>query len=142
MKDLKVYYMREAISVAKNAGTPYGAVLIQPETGEKVALPNSVKADRDTSAHAEMNVIRKAQQMGIKTKGSVLFSTCEPCPMCTMAAVWAGVAKIYFGATIDDAAAHGHQVKVYCKEITDKAWYDITVEGALEREGCIALFGL
>jgi tRNA(Arg) A34 adenosine deaminase TadA len=140
MKDLKAYYMQAAIQKAESAGTPYGAVLLQPETGEKVVVANSVKADADPTAHAEVNAIRKARKSGIPTAGSILFSTCEPCPMCAMAAVWAGVSKIYFGATIDDAAAHGHQVKIYCREIAEKAWYDIKVEGSVLQEDCVALF--
>ncbi|WP_421946763.1 nucleoside deaminase [Phaeodactylibacter xiamenensis] len=140
MKDLKAYYMQAAIQKAESAGTPYGAVLLQPETGGKVIVANSVKADADPTAHAEVNAIRQARKLGISTTGSILFSTCEPCPMCAMAAVWAGVSKIYFGATIDDAAAHGHQVKIYCREIAEKAWYDIKVEGGVLQEDCVALF--
>lgn len=140
MKDLKVYYMQAAIRKAKAAGTPYGAVLLQPETGQKVIVANSVKADGDPTAHAEVNAIRQARKSGFPTAGSILFSTCEPCPMCAMAAVWAGVSRVYFGATIDDAAAHGHQVKIYCREIAEKAWYDIKVEGGVLQEDCVALF--
>ncbi|KGE88261.1 MAG: nucleoside deaminase [Phaeodactylibacter xiamenensis] len=140
MKDLKAYYMQAAIQKAESAGTPYGAVLLQPETGGKVIVANSVKADADPTAHAEVNAIRQARKLGISTTGSILFSTCEPCPMCAMAAVWAGVSKIYFGATIDDAAAHGHQVKIYCREIAEKAWYDIKVEGGVLQEDCVGLF--
>lgn len=140
MKDLKVYYMQAAIEAAKAAATPYGAVLLQPGSGEKVVVANSVKQDQDPTAHAEVNAIRQARRQGLETQGSILFSTCEPCPMCAMAAVWAGVSEIYFGATIDDAAAHGHQVKIYCKDIAGKAWYDITVEGAVLREDCKLLF--
>ncbi|MEQ8706608.1 MAG: nucleoside deaminase [Phaeodactylibacter sp.] len=140
MKELKTYYMQAAINEAEAAGTPYGAVLLQPETGAKVIAANSVKADQDPTAHAEVNAIRQARQQGIATQGSILFATCEPCPMCAMAAVWAGVSKIYYGATIDDAAAHGHQVKIYCRDIAEQAWYDITVEGEVLREACTALF--
>ncbi len=140
MKDFELRYMREAIAAAKQANTPYGAVLLQPETGQKVALPNRVRADADPTAHAEVNVLREAGRREVDTKGSLLFSTCEPCPMCAMAAVWAGVSRIYFGATIDDAAAHGHQVKIYCREIAELAWYDLEVQGGLLRQECQALF--
>lgn len=132
--------MRVAAEAAKAAGTPYGALLLQPETGARVVVANSVKADNDPTAHAEVNAIRQARQQGVKTQGAILFSTCEPCPMCAMAAVWAGVSSIFFGATIDDAAAHGHQVKIYCRDIASKAWYDIAVEGEVLREDCAALF--
>lgn len=140
MKDLKDHYMQAAIQAAKTENTPYGAVLLQPETGAKVIVANSVKADQDPTAHAEVNAIRQARRQGIDTHGSILFSTCEPCPMCAMAAIWAGVSKIYFGATIDDAAAYGHQVKIYCQDIANEAWYAIDVEGAVLREDCKALF--
>lgn len=140
MKDLKTFYMQAAIRKAESAGTPYGAVLLQPETGEKVIVANSVKSSQDPTAHAEVNAIRQAGKAGMSTAGSILFSTCEPCPMCAMAAVWAGVSKIYFGATIDDAAAHGHQVKIYCQDIAAKAWYDVEVEGGVLQENCKALF--
>lgn len=140
MKDLKTYYMQLAVKEATAAGTPYGAVLLQPETGQKVIIANSVKADQDPTAHAEVNAIRRARQQGVATKGGILFSTCEPCPMCAMAAVWAGVSEIYYGATIDDAAAYGHQVKIYCREIAEQAWYSLKVEGEILREDCKALF--
>lgn len=140
MKDLKTYYMQAAVREAASKGTPYGAVLLQPGTGQKIIVANSVKADEDPTAHAEVNAIRRAGREGVPTKGSILFSTCEPCPMCAMAAVWAGVSEIYFGATIDDAAAYGHQVKIYCRDIAKKAWYGIKVEGGIMQEDCRALF--
>lgn len=132
--------MQAAIAAAKSAGTPYGAVLLQPETGQKVVVANSVKADADPTAHAEVNAIREAGRQGIATKDSILFSTCEPCPMCAMAAVWAGVKEIYYGATIDDAAEYGNQIGIYCREIADKAWYPMQVEGGVLREKCFHLF--
>jgi tRNA(Arg) A34 adenosine deaminase TadA len=139
MKDFKERYMQAAISAAQAAGTPYGAVLLQPETGQKVVVANSVKADADPTAHAEVNALREAGRQGLATKGSILFSTCEPCPMCAMAAVWAGVKEIYYGATIDDAAEYGNQVKIYCREIADKAWYPMQVEGEVLRADCCRL---
>ncbi len=140
MKDIEKKYMKAAIEAARQAGTPYGAVLLQPETGQKIVIANSVKADADPTAHAEVNALREAGKQGIATPGSVLFSTCEPCPMCAMAAVWAGVSHIYYGATIDDAAQHGNQVRIYCREVAAKAWYELPVEGGVLRDECRSLF--
>ncbi len=140
MKDFEARYMKKAIEAARQANTPYGALLLNPETGRQVVMANSVAKDKDPSAHAEINALRAAGRGGMDTKGCILFSTCEPCPMCAMAVVWAGVAKVYFGASIDDAARYGNQVKIYCRDIAEEAWYDLEVEGGILREACMALF--
>ena len=58
-------------------------------------------------AHAEVNAIRSAcVKMGtFNLSGCVLYTSCEPCPMCLGAIYWAHIDKIYYGATQYDAAA-------------------------------------
>lgn len=133
-------YMAEAIRCARENGTPYAAMLFDPESGHKIVAANSVRADKDPTAHAEVNAIRRAAAAGMDLKRCVLISTCEPCPMCAMASVWAGVRRIYFGATIDDAARFGRQVDIYCEEIAERSWYDVEVAGGVLRADCVALF--
>lgn len=140
MKEFEAHYMKKAIEAAQQANTPFGALLLAPNTGQQAVMANSVAQDKDPSAHAEMNVLRAAGQKGMETQGSILFSTCEPCPMCAMAVVWAGVAKVYFGASIDDAARYGNQVKIYCRDIAEAAWYDLEVEGGILHAACLELF--
>ncbi len=57
--------------------------------------------DNDPSAHAEINAIRIACRAGGSPNipGAVLYSSCEPCPMCYSTAYWAGVSKIYYAAS-------------------------------------------
>ena len=64
-----------------------------------------LKLDNDPTAHAEVNAIRKAcaQTGNFKLDGCVVYSSCEPCPMCLSALYWAGVKKIYYGNTKTDA---------------------------------------
>ena len=66
---------------------------------------NTVTLDNDPTAHAEVNAIRKAcaQTGNFKLDGCVVYSSCEPCPMCLSALYWAGVKKIYYGNTKTDA---------------------------------------
>lgn len=132
--------MRAAIQCARKEGTPYGATLLHQPSGRQLVVANSVRAEGDPTAHAEVNAIRQGARQGINLRECWLISTCEPCPMCAMAAVWAGIRGIYFGASIDDAGHHGHQVKIYCREIADRAWYDLKVEGEILREDCLQLF--
>ena len=132
--------MRAAIEEARAAKTPYGAALYHSSSGESLVATNSVGASGDPTAHAEVNVIRTAAARSFPLQGAVLISTCEPCPMCAMAAVWAGIDAIHYGATIDDAARYGRQVKLYCREIAQRAWYDLSLHPGLYREACLELF--
>jgi len=80
MIDTIEYYMKEAIACAQERSTPYGATLLQPEEGKKVIAANAVGQDGDPTAHAEIVALRQANQQGVKLEGSILISTCEPCP--------------------------------------------------------------
>ena len=101
--------MREAIRLAdesvNNGGGPFGAVIVKD--GEIVAgSSNSVTIDNDPTAHAEVNTIRKAcRKLGtFDLSGCVIYTSCEPCPMCLGAIYWAHLDRIYYGNTRKDAA--------------------------------------
>ena len=103
-------YMREAIRLAdesvKNGGGPFGAVIVKD--GEIVAgRSNSVTIDNDPTAHAEVNTIREAcRKLGtFDLSDCVIYTSCEPCPMCLGAIYWARISRIYYGNTKKDAAA-------------------------------------
>ena len=102
-------FMREAIRLAdesvKNGGGPFGAVIVR--NGEIVAgSANSVTRDNDPTAHAEVNTIRQAcRKLGtFDLSDCVIYTSCEPCPMCLGAIYWARIKKVYYGNTKKDAA--------------------------------------
>ncbi len=102
-------FMRQAIALAvenvKNGGGPFGAVIVKD--GRVVATGvNRVVPNNDPTAHAEVNAIRAAcVRLGtFNLSGCVLYTSCEPCPMCLGAIYWAHIDKIYYGATQHDAA--------------------------------------
>ncbi len=105
-------YMRQAIlmadeSVAKGGG-PFGAVIVRD--GKIIAAcSNTVTLDNDPTAHAEVNTIRQAcRQLGtFDLAGATIYTSCEPCPMCLGAIYWAGIERIYYGNTRQDAAQAG-----------------------------------
>lgn len=105
-------FMRMAIEIAKESvakgGGPFGAVIVRD--GEVVASgSNSVTLLNDPTAHAEVGAIRAACQAvgSFDLKGCEIYSSCEPCPMCLSAIYWAGIERIYYANTRDDAAAIG-----------------------------------
>ena len=110
----KVYSDTEFIDMAaelaeenvRAGGGPFGAVIVKD--GEIVATGvNMVTRSNDPTAHAEVNAIRNAcSKLGtFKLDGCVVYSSCEPCPMCLSALYWAGVSRIYYGNTKEDADA-------------------------------------
>ncbi len=103
-------FMREAIRLAdesvKKGGGPFGAVIVKD--GEIIAgSSNSVTIDNDPTAHAEVNTIRQAcQKLGtFDLSDCVIYTSCEPCPMCLGAIYWAHLKCVYYGNTKKDAAA-------------------------------------
>ena len=106
-------FLRRAIAldtqnVVTGAGGPFAAVIAREGriVGEGV---NSVTAANDPTAHGEINAIRAAAKaLGTFTlAGCQLYTSCEPCPMCLVAAYWARIDAIYYGASAADAARAG-----------------------------------
>lgn len=101
-------FMRMAIEASvqnvRNGGGPFGAVIVR--RGEVVATGvNRVTANNDPTAHAEVSAIRAAcQQLGtFKLDDCVIYTSCEPCPMCLSAIYWSGIRQIFYGNTAQDA---------------------------------------
>ncbi len=124
---------------------PYGADILNTATGERLMrAANAVGPEHDPSAHAELRTIRLAcaQLKAPSLKGHTLYTTCEPCPMCMACCLWAGLDRVVYGATIDDASHFGGQIHVAAAEIARHADVDArcAVDGPVEREACLALF--
>lgn len=106
-------YMTMAIEMARkgmNAGEggPFGAVVVKD--GEVVGRGNNkVTSGCDPTAHAEVTAIRDAcaNLQTFQLDGCVLYTSCEPCPMCLGAIYWARPDKVYYGNTKSDAANIG-----------------------------------
>lgn len=107
-KDLAFLKQASDASLAsvERGGGPFGAVVVRGDEVITVAS-NSVTIDNDPTAHAEVNAIRSAcKKLGtFKLDGCYIYSSCEPCPMCLSALYWAGVDRIYYGNTKEDADA-------------------------------------
>src|ERR1700749_3908730 len=106
-------FMRMAIELSEHnvkqaAGGPFGAVIVKD--GVVVASSaNKVVQQNDPTAHAEVSAIRLAcQKLGTHNlEGCVIYTSCEPCPMCLGAIYWAHISTIYYGNTKADAANIG-----------------------------------
>ena len=101
-------HMRQAIELATEnvakGGGPFGAVIVRD--GQVLATGvNRVTANNDPTAHAEVSAIREAcSRLGtFDLSGAVIYSSCEPCPMCLGAIYWARIKHVYCGCNQQDA---------------------------------------
>lgn len=103
-------YMKIAFDEAydNQDGGPFGAIILK--NNEVIAIShNKVLKNNDPTAHAEVEAIRMAcSKLGTyDLTGCVLYTTCEPCPMCLSAIIWANIKEVYFGCTREDAESIG-----------------------------------
>ncbi|PST82293.1 tRNA-specific adenosine deaminase [Pedobacter yulinensis] len=120
-------FMRMAIELAEQnvsslKGGPFGAVVVKD--GEVVARSaNKVTSTNDPTAHAEVSAIRLAckELDSFDLSGCVIYTSCEPCPMCLGAIYWSRIQAIYYGNTKQDAAAAGFNDQFIYEELDKPA---------------------
>ncbi|WP_436497647.1 nucleoside deaminase [Actinokineospora sp. HUAS TT18] len=114
-------WLTEVVDLARKnvaeGGGPFGALVVR---GDEVLSrgTNQVTTDLDPTAHAEVVAIRLAcKAIGdFRLNGCVLVSSCEPCPLCLAAALWARVDRVVYAADRHDAADAGFD---------DRRFYDV-----------------
>lgn len=145
--------MREAIKVATSRGSdpasaPIGCVIVLE--GRIIgAAHNECDTLHDATAHAEMVAFRRAgaavagaANPGGELRGAILYSTLQPCGMCTMASIWSKVGRIVYGAGRDDV----HEMYFEARGIdtldfvTQAYREDLSVEGGICRAECAELY--
>jgi tRNA(adenine34) deaminase len=133
-----------ARTLATSHPVPFGAEVLHTTTGERLMRAlNAVAREGDPSAHAELRAVRRAcRKLGsYSLRGYTLYSTCEPCPMCMANALWAGLDRVVYGATIADANAYCRQIQIPATEIAARSDMSSTiVTGPVCRDECLALF--
>jgi guanine deaminase len=116
-------FMRRAIELAQNGidagdGGPFGAIVVRD--GEIIGEGcNRVTSTNDPTAHAEVVAIRAACQRlnSFQLDGCIIYTSCEPCPMCLGAIYWARPARMFFACTREDAAEVGFDDRLIYEEI-------------------------
>ncbi len=106
-------FIKRAIALSEkgmdnNAGGPFGAVIVKD--GKIIAEGyNKVTSSNDPTAHAEVVAIREACRHldSFQLDGCVLYTSCEPCPMCLGAIYWARPSAVFYACTKEDAADIG-----------------------------------
>jgi tRNA(adenine34) deaminase len=141
-------YMREAIRVASERGTdpslsPIGCVIVRD--GSILAVRrNQVEELHDATAHAEIEAIRAAGASfeNGELRGATLYTTLQPCGMCTMASIWSKVARIVYGAGRDDVHKMYFEARhVDTLDFVTKAYRDdLVIDGGVLKDECARLY--
>ena len=95
--------------IKNNEGGPFGAVITDKEGNIISNGNNKVLKNNDPTAHAEIVAIREACKKlnTYDLSEYILYTSCEPCPMCLSAIIWSNIKKVYFGCTKKDAGEIG-----------------------------------
>lgn len=113
MKDIHQVFIRETLDMAvenvrNRQGGPFAALVVKD--GKVIGRGvNKVTVINDPTAHAEVMAIRDACRnlSHFKLENAVIYSSCEPCPMCLSAIYWARIKHIYYAAVNADASRAG-----------------------------------
>ncbi len=135
-------YIRLAIEFSQKgmdsgSGGPFGCVIVKD--GEVIGSGyNQVTSTNDPTAHAEIVAIRKACKAidSFQLEGCVIYTSCEPCPMCLGAIYWARPDRVVYACSRQDAASIGFDDDFIYQEISlQSSERKIKTEQLLQEEG-------
>lgn len=127
--------------IKQKEGGPFGAVIVDKEGNIIANGNNKVIRNNDPTAHAEIVAIREACQKlnTYDLSEYILYTSCEPCPMCLSAIIWANIKEVYYGCTKEDAGEIGFRDdKIYAYLKGEEK--ELIVLKKQDREECIKVF--
>ncbi len=127
--------------ISNKEGGPFGAVIVD-KNGEIIANGNNrVLKNNDPTAHAEIIAIREACKKlnTYDLSEYILYTSCEPCPMCLSAIIWANIKEIYYGCTKEDAGNIGFRDDIIYDYLKGNNKDLINME-KMDRDECIKTF--
>ncbi|MEF2976304.1 nucleoside deaminase [Subtercola sp. YIM 133946] len=143
--------LREAIAVSKSAvaagNHPFGAVLTDPAGTVVLTAENTVTTENDCTGHAETNLVRLAwREIGAeRLAGYSLYTSCEPCAMCSGAIYWSGIGRVVYAMSefelneLTGAHVENPTMSLDCRVVLNGGQREITVVGpAISAEALVA----
>jgi tRNA(Arg) A34 adenosine deaminase TadA len=138
-------FIRQAIELARQArihgNHPFGALLVIDNQVVRTAA-NTINTDKNPTCHAETNLVQKAirELTPEQLAKATLYTSTEPCAMCTGTIYWAGIRKIVYGlATEELDKLTGEHLPVSCREILDRACDKVEIIGPLLTDEALAV---
>lgn len=143
MNDRDIEFLQRAIEYSKRSrnhgNEPFGAVLVDSNENLLLEIENTEITENDITGHAETNLARQAYRSFSSgtLEQSTIYSSCEPCPMCSGAIFWSGIGRLVYGLSkeslleLKQGAVRAHSLS--CRDVLDGC--DVEVVGpALQEE--------
>ena len=128
---------------SSNHPSPFGSLIVETKTRKLLTRKlNQVVPENDPTCHAEVRTIRfAAKKVGKPNlRGYTLYSTCEPCPMCMTACLWAGLDRVVYGTVVRPPdSPHPPLFDYSAREFATKTRFQCIVDGPVEEKLCRAL---
>ncbi len=127
--------------INRGEGGPFGAVIIDKEGHIISNGNNQVIKNNDPTAHAEIVAIREACKKlnTYDLSDYILYTSCEPCPMCLSAIIWANIKEVYYGCTKEDAGEIGFRDDMIYDYLKGNNFNLIDLK-KMDREECLEVF--
>lgn len=124
-----------------NEGGPFGAVITDKEGNIISTGNNQVFKNNDPTAHAEIMAIRNAcsKLNTYDLSNYILYTLCEPCPMCLSAIIWSNIKEIYYACTREDAKNIGFRDDLIYEYLKGNH-QDLISLKQIDRDECIKSF--
>jgi tRNA(Arg) A34 adenosine deaminase TadA len=141
-RDLRL--LRRSVEVARRArgagNHPFGAVLASASGEVLVEAENTVSTEHDVTGHAELNAVRAASGLYTEAQlvGTTLYSSTEPCAMCSGAIYWSGIGRLVYALSetelghLTGADAENPTMHLSCRTVLAAGQRSIAVEGPIE----------
>lgn len=133
--------LRTAISLAASArehgNQPFGALLADENGQVLLTAENSITTAQDATGHAETNLVRLAsgQFSAEQLAKTTLYTSTEPCPMCSGAIFWSGIGRVVYALSEDGlygmTGESPESLKLPCREVFARAGRPVEVVGPL-----------
>ena len=138
-------YIRASIEVARKArekgNHPFGAILVDEQGEFLMEAENTVITDRDSTGHAETNLIRLATAKYDTDflEKCTMYASTEPCPMCAAAIFWGNVGRVVYALSSSSfykllGDEYGDSLPITCREVFAKGNKNIEVIGPVHEE--------
>ncbi len=127
--------------IKNKEGGPFGAVIVDKNGNIISNGNNKVIMNNDPTAHAEVVAIRDACKKlnTYDLSDYILYTSCEPCPMCLSAIIWANIKEVYYGCSKEDAGNIGFRDDIIYDYLKGSN-KDLICLKQLDRDECLKTF--
>lgn len=140
-KEQHIFYLKRAIDISKisreHGNTPFGALLVDNDGNILIEQENIEVTENKCTGHAETQCAEKASKLYAKDFlwDCTLYTTAEPCAMCSGAIYWANIGHVVYAMTekqlleLTGSDEQNPTFDLPCREVFEKGQKNITVEG-------------